>query len=91
MEHSSQLNDTVHRPECADMHDLERRLSLAMQRYAAARDASTSARAQLRELNSGEAVSECLVKSARARFDAVAARCGRLRSLIDELEERLDF
>ncbi|MBC8025895.1 MAG: hypothetical protein H7Y89_07885 [Steroidobacteraceae bacterium] len=85
------MNNTANRAEGASSHDLERQLALAEQRYAAARDATDNARAELRELISGKAVSPHLITSARTRLDAVAARCRRLRAHIDDLEERLDI
>jgi hypothetical protein len=91
VERPTHLNNTFHPAEGRSSHDLERQLSLAEQRYAAARDVGSNARAELRELMSGKAVSPHLLESARMRLDAVTARCRRLRSLIDDLEERLDI
>jgi hypothetical protein len=45
----------------------------------------------LRELINGNAVSPHLLTSAPAGLDAVTARCRRLRTLADALEERLDI
>ena len=91
MQQPSHLDSGVPKIERGSSHDLERQLSLAEQRYAAARDACDNARSELRELNAGKAVSPQLLKSAKTRLEAVTARCKRLRALIDDLEERLDI
>ncbi|MEJ0086443.1 MAG: hypothetical protein WDO72_12215 [Pseudomonadota bacterium] len=81
--------NTGPRAEVVSGDERERRLALAEQRYAAARDAYDKARAELRELASRSDAKPQLVAAARARLDAVVARCTRLRALIDELEDRL--
>lgn len=91
MDRPTHLNNAVQQAERPSSLDLERQLSLLEQRYAAARDASNNARAELRELINGKEVSPHLINAARARLDAVTARCRRLRTLIDDLEERLDI
>ncbi|MBC8027221.1 MAG: hypothetical protein H7Y89_14610 [Steroidobacteraceae bacterium] len=91
MERPTRIDNTPHQTGHANSHDLEQWPSLAEQRYAAARDASDKARSELREITHGKAPKPHLVKSARARLDAVTARCMRLRRLIDDLEDRLEI
>lgn len=91
MDRPAHSNNAVRGFERASSHDLERRLALAEQRYAAARDAGENARAELRELTIRKAVDPHVLKSAKARLEAITARCSRLRMLIDDLEERLDI
>lgn len=90
MERLNHVDNDSHRAEFADGEDLERRLAVAEQRYAAAREDYDKARAELRELNSRKNVNPQLVQSARGRLEAVVARCARLRTLIDQLEDQLD-
>lgn len=71
-------------------YDLERQIRAAERHYAEARRAADEARDQWRALLTSVRARPEQVAAARAKFEAVAARCGRLRGVIDELEERLD-
>jgi chromosome segregation ATPase len=74
----------------ADGYDLERQLRTAERRYAEARSAADQARDEWRRLSAHPGAKAESIQGARARFEAVAARCNRLRNIIDELEERLE-
>ena len=73
-----------------DGYDLERQLRTAERRYAEARSAADKARDEWRRLSAHPGARAESIQGARARFEAVAARCNRLRNIIDELEERLE-
>ena len=70
--------------------ELERQLRLAEKHYAEARHAAEQARDELRTLMTQAAQRPAAIRAARAKFEAVAARCSRLRGIIDDLEERLE-
>ncbi len=72
-------------------HDLERQLRVAGRRYAEARAAATRARDEWRALLIHPKATPEGVRALREQFEAVAARCNRLRNVIDELEDRLDL
>jgi chromosome segregation ATPase len=71
-------------------YDLERQLQTAERRYAEARAAADKAREDWRALSIHPSTRPDQVQAARAKFEAVAARCNRLRNIIDDLEERLE-
>ena len=73
----------------ADGYDLERQLRTAERRYAEARGAADKAREEWRALSVHPKATADAIQAARGRFEAVAARCNRLRATIEELEERL--
>jgi hypothetical protein len=74
----------------ADGYDLEKQLQIARRRYAQARESAYQAREEWRASLVHPAAKPEDVQAARAKFDAVAARCSRLRTVIEELEDRLD-
>jgi Tfp pilus assembly protein PilE len=74
----------------AERFDLERQLQTAERHYADARMAADQARDEWRALSIRVNARPAQVLAARARFEAVAARCNRLRNVIDDLEQRLD-
>ena len=74
----------------ANAFDLERQLRSAERHYADAREAADRARDEWRSLSIRQDARPTQVLAARAKFEAVAARCNRLRSMIEQLEERLD-
>lgn len=76
--------------EFLESYDLEQELELAERRYAEARAAFEKARAEERALSAQRMVNPQLLEDSRTRLKAVAARCGRLRALIESLEEKLD-
>ena len=82
--------DTAEQRVLADGYDLERQLRTAERRYAEARSAADKARDEWRTLSSHPGAKPEHVQAARAKFEAVAARCNRLRNVIDDLEERLE-
>lgn len=90
MERSFRSKESEDRAEFLTGYDLEQQRSVAERRYAEARAAADKAREELRTLSARPEANPQLVEVARAKFDAVAARCGRLRTLIETLEERLD-
>ncbi|HUQ09798.1 MAG TPA: hypothetical protein VM146_05735 [Steroidobacteraceae bacterium] len=71
--------------------DLERQLKVAERRYAEARSSADKAREEWRALTVLAGAKAEAISAARERFEAVAARCNRLRSVIEGLEERLDY
>src|SRR5699024_3059609 len=73
------------------VHDLEHQLRVAERHYAEARAAASRARDEWRVLLVHPKATPARVQALREKFDAVAARCNRLRNVIDELEERLDL
>lgn len=75
----------------ADGFDLERQLRNAERHYAEARVAADTARDEWRACSVHPGATEAAIRAARSRFEAVAERCRRLLSVIEELEERLDF
>lgn len=74
----------------ADGFHLERQLRSAERHYAEAREAADQAREEWRSLSIRPDARPTQVLAARAKFKAVAARCSRLRNVIEDLEERLD-
>lgn len=74
----------------ADGYHLERQLQIAARRYAEARRSVDQARDDWRALSVQPGASAGAILAARARFEAVAARCNRLRSMIEDLEARLE-
>lgn len=70
--------------------DLESQLQLARRHYSDARAAADQARDEWRSLTIHSRAAASQVLAARARFEAIAARCSRLRNVIDDLEDRLD-
>jgi hypothetical protein len=70
--------------------DLESQLQLARRHYLDARAAADQAREEWRSLTIHANARPSQLLAARARFEAVAARCNRLRNVIDDLEDRLD-
>jgi hypothetical protein len=74
----------------ADSGRLERQLRMAEKHYAAARALADQSRDQWRSLSARPTVRPELVLAARAKFEAVVARCRRLMSIIDDLESRID-
>ena len=70
--------------------ELERQLRLVEKHYAEARHAAEQARNELRTLMTRAAQRPAAIRAARTKFEAVAARCSRLRGIIDDLEERLE-
>lgn len=74
----------------ADDFDLERQLRNTERHYAEARGAADKARDEWRALSVHPRASEAAIRAARSKFEAVAERCRRLLSMIEELEERLD-
>jgi hypothetical protein len=82
----------AHRQRLAiDGFDLERQLQTAERHYAEARSSADKAREEWRALSVHPGVEARAVLAARGRFEAVAARCNRLRTVIESLEERLDY
>jgi hypothetical protein len=75
----------------ADRKDLERQFRIAERHYAHALATADQARDQWRALLTHPESAHAQVSAARARFEAVAARCDRLRVIIDKFEERLDY
>lgn len=75
----------------ADRHELERQLRIAERHYAHALATADQARDEWRALLINPHSRPAQVTAGRARFEAVAARCDRLRVVIDKLEERLDY
>lgn len=90
MERSSRLKETADRADFRNGYDLEQQLAVAERRYAEARGAFDKAREEVRALSVQKDAKPQLVESARTKVAAVAARCGRLRTLIESLEEKLD-
>src|SRR5262249_17904264 len=76
--------------EFASAYELEQQLESAERRYAEARSASNKARDEWRAVSAQPGGPAAAIQAAKARFDAVAARCARLHDLIDKLESRLD-
>ena len=70
--------------------NLERQLRLVEKHHAEARHAAEQAREELRTLMTRAAHRPADIRAARAKFEAVAARCSRLRGIIDDLEERIE-
>lgn len=91
MEQMAATNTVVGLDRPADGYDLERQLRIAERRYVDARSLADKARDEWRALSAQPSPKPELVKAARAKFEAVAARCQRLRNVIDGLEERLDL
>jgi len=71
-------------------HALERQLQIAERRYAQARSLADKCRDEWRTLSAHPKVTPEIVQAARAKFEAVAARCRRLLQVIDELEARIE-
>lgn len=90
MERSMREGKSDPHAELATGYDLERQLETAERRYAEARAASDKARAELRALSTQEPSNVSAIGAARSRFEVIAARCTRLRDLIETLEERLE-
>lgn len=74
-----------------DGFDLERQLQDAERHYAEARSSADKAREEWRSLSVHPGAKAGAILAARGKFEAVAARCGRLRTVIENLEERLDY
>lgn len=70
--------------------ELERQLHLAEKHYVEAREIAEKAREELRALMIQTAPRPAAILAARAKFEAVAARCSRLLGVIDDLEERIE-
>lgn len=90
MERSTRLKEWRDAPQPTSNYDLELQLENAERRYDEARTLAAQAREDLRALISQPGAAASAVLAARARLDAIVARCARLHRLIDELEERLD-
>lgn len=90
MERSLRQRESRERADFASTYDLEQQLKVAERRYEEARAAGDKAREELRALTIRPSATAQAVQVARTRFDALAARCTRLRDLIDALEERLE-
>lgn len=76
-------------PELAGF-ELERQLHLVEKHYADARHAAETARDELRALLVKAVQRPGSIAAARAKFEAVAARCSRLLRIIEDLEARID-
>jgi hypothetical protein len=74
-----------------DGFDLERQLQAAERRYAEARSSADKAREEWRALTVHPGAEAGAILAARGKFEAVAARCNRLRTMIETLEEKLDY
>lgn len=70
--------------------ELERQLRLVEKHYAEARHAAEQAREELRALMIRAAERPAAIVAARAKLQAVAARCSRLLKVIEDLEERIE-
>lgn len=70
--------------------DLEQQLHLAVRHYADACAAAVQARDEWRALSTHPDARPAQVAALREKFQAVAARCNRLRGVIEALEDRLD-
>ena len=70
--------------------DLMAQLQAAETHYNEACDAAFLARDELRRLTTREgSLPECIA-AARARFEAIAARCTRLRDVIEDLRTQIE-
>lgn len=83
-------SDAAEQHVLTEAFDLERQLRTAERHYAEAREAADRARDEWRSLSIHAGAQTSQVQAARARFEAVAARCNRLRNAIEVLEDRLD-
>lgn len=90
MENFSAAHKVAEQDVLANGYDLERQLHIAMRRYQEARIAADLARDEWRAWSVHPSARADQVSGARARFEAVAARCGRIRSVIEHIEEMLD-
>lgn len=90
MERSTTVRGFRVTAEMGNGYDLERQLAIAEKRYAEARGAADKARAEWRTLMTQAGANPAAVRAAQAQFEAVAARCGKLRDLIERLEERIE-
>jgi hypothetical protein len=88
MEHQESASEPLAHAEL--VLELERQLHIAEKHFASARDSADHAREELRALTVQLVPRAESIKAARARFEAIAARCGRLLAVMDVLEERLD-
>ena len=70
-------------------YELEQALQVAERRYALARERSQKVRDECHALEAEQGAHERLVVQARERYAAAEAKCRKLKSLIDQLEERL--
>lgn len=90
MDRSLRMTSDAERAEFTSAFELEQRLQAAERRYAEARASTDKARAELREISVRRVSNPIATQAARGRFESLAARCTRLRDLIERLEERLE-
>jgi chromosome segregation ATPase len=90
MDRSLRMTSDAERAEFTSAYELEQQLKAAERRYAEARAAADKARAELRELSARRESSPIATQAARGRFESLAARCARLRDVIESIEERLE-
>jgi chromosome segregation ATPase len=90
MDRSIRLKGPGERADFLNGYELEQQLKVAERRYSEARGTADKAREELRTLNAQPDSSAQAVARARERFEAADARCARLRTLIESLEEDLD-
>ncbi|HTU66645.1 MAG TPA: hypothetical protein VMF52_11890 [Steroidobacteraceae bacterium] len=91
MEQTLRSSHGEDRKDAGNSYELEQQLEAAERRYAEARGASTKAREEWRAISVQPGATPAAIEAARARFDAIAARCKRLHDLIDSLEAKLDL
>lgn len=90
MEHSLTSAEGAAQDARLARFELERQLRLAERHYAEACAAAAQARDEWRALSTNPEVRPAQVAAMREKFLAVAARCNRLCSVIEALEDRLD-
>ena len=84
MERTHPVNEAQEQAEFASAYELERQLEAAERRYVEARSASIKAREEWRAISVQPGANAVAIQAAKGRFDAVAARCSRLRDLIEK-------
>ncbi|HEX6638353.1 MAG TPA: hypothetical protein VF033_11915 [Steroidobacteraceae bacterium] len=90
MQHPGISADAAANDALIARYDLERQLRLARRHYEDACAAACQARDEWRALSTHPRARAADVAAVREKFRAVAARCNRLRAVIEALEDRLD-